>query len=225
MLEKTPKDDGSGKTERVVISPARMRRMEFLLNGATPFVSNNFGKEMQDKMAENQKKGSQTQKGAKRAPKNFDADYRSSMHFSDDGWIGFPASCLRQAMIDACRTVGYKMTVAKMGVFVLADGFDRDSGQPLVRIIGEPKMFTTYVRLADGSPDIKARARWDKWQIKLIVEFDEDMFSTEDVANLLARVGRQVGIGAGRPFSKTSSGQDWGRFEIADKPERKKGGK
>jgi len=48
----------------------------------------------------------------------------------------------------------------------------------------------------------------------LVIEFDLDMFSTSDIANLLSRVGRQVGIGAGRPFSKTSCGQDWGRFEV-----------
>lgn len=200
--------------EHVVIKPARMKRVKWVLIGETALVSNNFGKEMQDKMAETQKQGSQARKGGKRDPKDFNKDYRASMHISTDGWVGFPASCLRQAMVDACRTVGYKMTVAKMGVFVVAEGFDRDSGQPLVRIEGEPEMFTTYVRLADGSPDIKSRARWNKWKIKLTVEFDEDMFSTADVANLLSRVGRQVGIGAGRPYSKTSCGQDWGRFRL-----------
>jgi hypothetical protein len=109
------------------------------------------------------------------------------------------------------------MTLAKMAVFVLADGEDVESGQPLVKIHGgKPERFTTYVRLADGSPDIKSRARWKKWHIRLRVEFDLDMFSIDDVANLLTRVGRQVGIGAGRPFSKTSCGQDWGRFSLAD---------
>jgi hypothetical protein len=221
MLEKTktkPHDDAALKDvrpgEHVVIPPARMRLREFVLIGETALVSNNFGKEMQDKMAAKQKQGSQAKKGAKRDPKDFEKDYRASMHISEDGWIGFPASCLRQAMVDACRTVGYKMTVAKMGVFVIAEGFDRDSGQPLVKIDGKPEMFTTYVRLADGSPDIKSRARWNKWKIKLTVEFDEDMFSAGDVANLLSRVGRQVGIGAGRPYSKTSCGQDWGRFSL-----------
>jgi len=34
------------------------------------------------------------------------------------------------------------------------------------------------------------------------------------VTNLLSRVGMQVGIGEGRPFSKNSAGMGWGTFEL-----------
>jgi hypothetical protein len=225
MLEKVKKvivadDDAKEVVQRIAIPEIRMATREFLLIGVTPLVSNNFGKEMQDKMAERQKKGSQANKDRIRKPKDFEADFRASLHVSTEGWIGFPASTFRQALVDACRAVGYKMTLAKMAVFVLADGEDVDSGQPLVKVLGpKPERFTTYVRLADGSPDIKSRGRWKEWKIKLSVEFDEDMFSAYDVSNLLIRVGRQVGIGAGRPFSKTSCGQDWGRFRLSGSEE------
>jgi hypothetical protein len=204
--------------ERLVIPAPRMATREFLLEGVTPYVSNNFSKEAQDQMAADQKKGSQTKKGKQRQPKDFDRDYRESMHISEQGWHGHPASTFRAAMIDACRTVGYKMTHAKMALFILADGYDVNDGRPLVKIEGKPEKFTTFVRLANGAPDIKTRGRWNTWSIKLRVEFDLDMFSADDVGNLLQRVGRQVGIGAGRPFSKTSCGQDWGRFELRGAP-------
>jgi hypothetical protein len=215
-----PAIEGSDEApiERLVIPAPRLALREFLLEGVTPYVSNNFSKEAQDQMAENQKKGSQTKKGTQRAPKDFDKDYRESMHISTEGWYGHPASTFRQAMIDACRTVGYKMTHAKMALFIVADGYDANDGRPLVKIEGKPEKFTTFVRLANGAPDIKTRGRWTKWSINLKVEFDLDMFATEDVANLLQRVGRQVGIGAGRPFSKTSCGQDWGRFALRGSP-------
>lgn len=206
-------------TERITIPPIRMQTATFVLNGETPFVSNNFSQEMQQRMAEKQKQGSRAQKGQKRAAKDFDADYRGSMHLSTEGWYGFPASAFRQALVDACRTCGFKMTVAKLGVFVLADGQDADSGQPLIRIEGgKPDKFISPVRLADGSPDIKARGRWMKWSMKLRIEFDSDMFNVADIANLLTRVGRQVGIGAGRPYSRTSCGQGWGTFRLQDAP-------
>jgi hypothetical protein len=200
--------------QRVVIPAPKMVTRKFKLIGVTPYVSNNFSQEAQDMMAETQKQGSQSKKGKKLAPKDFQKDFRESMHVSTEGWYGHPASTFRQAMVDACRTVGYKMTVAKMAVFVLGDGFDGASGVPLVRVKGTPKAFTTYVRLANGKPDLKTRGRWTNWSIDLVVEFDSEMFSESDVANLLMRVGRQVGIGAGRPFSKTSCGQDWGRFRL-----------
>jgi hypothetical protein len=206
----------SPAAEKVMISAPRMALRQFKLIGSTPYVSNNFSQEAQTQMAEKQTKGSQTQKGEKKQPKDFARLYRRSMHISTEGWYGHPASTFRQAMIDACRTVGFKMTLAKMGIFVIADGYDASDGRPLVRLEGEPKEFKSFVRLADGSADISCRARWEKWSINLKVEFDLDMFSDGDIANLLMRVGRQVGIGAGRPFSKTSCGQDWGRFTLAE---------
>lgn len=223
MENELPSDDDENIApgERVIISAPKMVVREFRLIGVTPYVSNNFSQEAQKMMAEKQKKGSQTQKGTKRQPKDFDKLYRGSMHISEEGWHGHPASTFRQAMIDACRTVGYKMTHGKMALFILADGTDASDGRPLVRIEGKPEQFRSFVRLADGSTDISARARWLKWSMNLRVEFDLDMFGQEDVANLLMRVGRQVGIGAGRPFSKTSCGQDWGRFVLADKAEKK----
>lgn len=200
--------------ERVTIPAPRMQTRGFTLVGVTPYVSNNFSQKAQQDMADKQKLGSQAKKGSKRDPKDFDLDYRGSLHVSTEGWYGHPASTFRQAMVDACRSVGYKMTLAKMALFILADGYDAHDGRPLVKVEGKPEKFTSYVRLANGSPDIKTRGRWMEWKVKLRVEFDSDMFAAADVANLLMRVGRQVGIGAGRPFSKTSCGQDWGRFEI-----------
>jgi hypothetical protein len=212
--EKDLKDVKPG--ERVTIPAIRIMAARMKVVGRTQLVSNNFSQEAQDQMAEKQRQGSQRgKKGAARPPKDFRKDFLGSLHESTEGWYGFPASSLRQGMVDACRAVGYKMTVAKMGVFVLADGEDKDSGQPLVRIIGgEPEMFTAYVRLADGSPDLKSRGRWKNWQIDLVVEFDADMFGLEDVTNLLNRMGRQVGLGAGRHFSKKSCGQGWGEFYV-----------
>jgi hypothetical protein len=47
------------------------------------------------------------------------------------------------------------------------------------------------------------------------VVYDADQFTLEDVSNLLARAGMQVGIGEGRPDSKMSAGMGWGTFRIA----------
>ena len=46
------------------------------------------------------------------------------------------------------------------------------------------------------------------------IKWDTRFFAVEDIANLLVRVGIQIGIGAGRPDSQMSVGQDWGTFEL-----------
>ncbi len=107
------------------------------------------------------------------------------------------------------------MTKAKLAVFVEADGIDATEGSPLVRIHGEPEMVIHHVRNATGVADLRVRGMWRKWHATLRVQFDHDMFSLTDIANLLTRVGMQVGIGEGRPDGKKSAGMGWGMFEVA----------
>ena len=112
--------------------------------------------------------------------------------------------------------VGYTMTRAKLSVFVIADGHDKVDNTPLTKITrGEPEYFESVVRLETGVADIHARPRWAPgWEAIVTVKWDGDQFSAQDVANLLARAGQQVGICEGRPDSKNSGGQGWGTFEL-----------
>jgi hypothetical protein len=168
------------------------------------------------KMMDAQMKGSQNKKGVKREPKDFDAVYKGAMHISEKGgWYGIPASALRTGMVDGCRLVGFRMTIAKLSVFVEADGFDIDDGQPLVKLtVGKPVRKDHAVKLANGSTDILARPFFFPWEAQPTLTWDADQFSAADVVNLLARVGGQVGVGAGRPNSKNSTGMGWGTFRV-----------
>ena len=108
------------------------------------------------------------------------------------------------------------MTKAKMSVFVIADGYDKEDGTPLVRLYSTkaPEQHTGLVRLETGVADVRIRPMWKQWSAKVTVEFDADMITGESVINLLDRAGRQVGVGEGRPFSNNSVGQGWGTFSV-----------
>jgi hypothetical protein len=55
---------------------------------------------------------------------------------------------------------------------------------------------------------------FEKWESTFEIEWDDDVFKAQDIVNLLARAGWQVGIGAGRPLSKMSGGTGKGTFEV-----------
>jgi hypothetical protein len=113
--------------------------------------------------------------------------------------------------------VGFKMTHAKMSVFVEADGNDQVDGQPLVRIdAGPPERLDMATRNQTGVADIRVRPMWRAWKLHVTIRFDADQFSEADVLNLISRAGVQVGIGEGRPFSKQSNGMGYGTFEIVN---------
>lgn len=210
----TKTKQAAASAPQVVISPPRFEAATFRLVGTAPYVQLRFAEKSINAMKAKMAAGSQAKKGQKREPRDFDEDYRQALHISTEGWYGMPASGFRNAMISACRVVGFQMTRAKLAIFVKADGVDAVDGMPLVKIKGEPAKVEHYVTNDGGARDIRVRAMWREWSILLRVQYDADMFSLKDVANLLTRVGLQVGVGEGRPDSKSSAGMGWGTFVV-----------
>jgi hypothetical protein len=205
----------------VAITPPKLHTAAFKIIGDAPLVQNKFSGRVLEGMARDQAEGPSAKKNKKREAKDFDLCCKEATHISDEGWCGLPASAFRAGLISTCRLLGYPMTLAKLSIFVLADGYetDRFGVQPLVKITkGKPKRTDFAVRNATGVADIRPRPMWAPgWEASVRIRFDEDQFTLDDVTNLLARMGAQVGIGAGRPDSKDSAGMGWGTFRIAGK--------
>jgi hypothetical protein len=207
----------SKKTARsVVISPPNLVTAIFVLQGVAPYVGNRFPEKAKNEIRQSQTAGSRSKKGKQREARDFDAEYEAAKHRSTEGWCGIPASAFRSACISACRMAGFQMTRAKLSIFIEPDGFDAIDGVPLVRIIGEPERHESYTRPRPSVTTLAVRPMWREWAVELHVAFDADQFSETDVANLLNRAGRQVGIGEGRPDSKSSCGMGWGLWRLSE---------
>lgn len=199
----------------IVIKAPRFRTITLKIVGAAPFMQAAFSYKTRQKMRENMEAGSASKSKKVRDARDFENDFLEAQHISTDGWNGIPAASFRNASIDVCRMVGFKMTHAKLSVFVEADGFDKADGTPLVKIIGPPpEMNISPVRNATGVVDLRARPMWREWSAYLRMRYDEDQFSAEDVVNLVSRAGLQCGIGEGRPNSKSSYGLGFGLFNV-----------
>ena len=202
--------------EIIRITRPRLRPAVIPIVGISPYVQHAFSEKQRKQMELSQRAGQQSRGKRERQPKDFDAVYEAAKHVSKAGWIGIPAPAFRNAMISACRLIGFKMTHARLSVFVEADGIDRNDGTPLVRIIGEPRIHEATVRNETGVADIRWRPMWEEWSADVKVTWDEDQFSAKDVMHLMLRAGLQVGIGEGRPDSPNSNGLGWGRFEVKE---------
>lgn len=205
-------------SESISIKPPNFQTAIFRIIGTAPYVQNKFSEKAREQMRATQEAGSTGRSKRAKEAKDFYGAYEAATHRTADGWAGIPAPAFRNAMISACRTVGFKMTLAKLSVFVEADGFDKDDGTPLVKITkGEPHYHEGLVRLQTGVADIRARPMWDPgWESEIRITFDADQFTLSDVTNLLMRVGLQVGVGEGRPDSKNSAGMGWGTFILGE---------
>ncbi len=200
--------------KEVTIKAPNFQTALFHIKGTAPLVIKRFnGKgDFIKTYSEGKKKGASKKV---HAAADLNEVAKACRYVSKEGWDGFHASSIRCAMIRVCSLVDFKMTLAKMSVFVKADGVDKTEPQiPLVRIYGDWIRQDDMGRLPNGSSCLITRAAYHDWSAKLNIRWDADQFSLSDVTNLLMRVGIQCGIGEGRPFSKESAGMGWGTFEI-----------
>lgn len=201
--------------QNITIKPPNFGVATFSIRGAAPLVIHRFSAKTKNEMKQKMETGKAASSKKNREAKLTDDIYAESKYVSADGWEGFHAGAIRNALISACRLVGFKMTLAKMSVFVEADGWDAKEPQiPLVRIYGKSVKQEDMARVETGQPYVTVRAAYHDWKAKLRIRWDADQFTAQDVAALLSRVGMQVGIGEGRPDSKNSAGMGWGLFTI-----------
>jgi len=200
--------------EAISIRPLREQLLEFRLRGTAPYMQCRFSQKAIAKIQETHRQGQQARSKRTREARDFEDDYRQAMHLMEDGTSGIPCSAFRNALISTCRVVGFKMTIAKLSVFIERDGLDVVDGTPLVRIEGTPEQSILPVRNATGVIDLRARPLWREWAVNLRVRCDAEQFSAQDVLNLVVRAGRQVGIGEGRPDSRDSNGIEYGLFQV-----------
>lgn len=226
VAESVATDDADESLQPVAmrISPPKFELLRVRVRGVTPYVQNRWSEKARAMMKEKQEAGSKRAKGTKREAKDFiecfqAAQYRGlALGEQGEGWYGIPCTAFRNAMIRACSLVGFKMTHAKLTLFVEADGFDIKERKPLVKmLVGEPEYQEIPVRNATGVADIRPLPMWAPgWEAELRVRYDADIFDAADVLNLVSRAGLQVGIGEGRPSAPKSNGMGHGLFEVVD---------
>ena len=106
--------------QAVTIPPPNMQLATFLVKGTAPYVQNAFTKKAREKMEAAQREGQRGKKGRKRDPRNFEEEFPQAKHTAIEGWDGIPAAAIRNGLISACRLVNFKMTIAKLSLFVQA---------------------------------------------------------------------------------------------------------
>ena len=204
------------EVQAVHITPPNMRTAVFRIEGTAPFVQLRFSAKVQRGLIDTMSEEGNPRKKKNRSPRNYQEEYEGAMYEAPNAKRGIPASAFRNAAISACRLVKFHMTLAKLSIFIVADTFDKLDGTPLVYIEGEPELHQGPVRNANGNLDIRTRAMWRKWGAMVKVRYDADQFNATDIANLMARVGQQVGIGEGRPDGREGAGMGWGLFDIVN---------
>ena len=113
--------------QNIVIKPPKFSTVEILIEGIAPLVVERFSKKMElmEKMAQ----GPSAKNKRERTARDYDNEAEEARYRAPEKWEGMNAAAFRAGMISACRLVGFKMTLAKLSVFIEADGFDAKIGR------------------------------------------------------------------------------------------------
>lgn len=214
------------KAAKITITPLNFQSVELRLQGTAPLMQHKFGPKAAGAIEEKQTATDAVRKP--REPKDYAAEYNAARYLSREGWDGLPCRQIRAAMIRACANIdGLDMMRAKSAFFINADGFDKIDGTPLLKIEGaENVIHDTRPVAIVGTFDLRNRPLYPTWAITPTINFDADLCTANDVANLLARAGATIGIGELRPLGKKGFGGDYGTWTVeTPKKVRKRRGK
>ena len=174
--------------------------------GVTPLIVNRFSEKAKKQMLD-------AMQGAKKpkVAKDPEAEYEASLYrFKGDEGYGIPAVAFKKAMVGATRLFGKDVSMVLVRQTVFVHGEPGDDGQPLVRIIGEPRMREDVVTVGRGGHDLRYRGEFREWRAVVSITYVQASFTRGSVLTLLDAAGLGVGVGEWRP---ERSG-DFGQFKI-----------
>lgn len=188
---------------KIIINPPNFQQVKLKVTGLTPLIQNKMKesilKDMEDVRTGKAKKSTRTAIDPQK-------EYLKSSYLQDDGSFGFPASAFKQCAVRAGKGLGLAMTDTRTLFFVLPNAPD---GECVLIKSKKPLLRKDPVNVKTGK-DLRFRPEFRNWKADLLIKFDADRITIEQIANLLNHGGQTVGVGEWRPEKNGT----FGTFEV-----------
>lgn len=189
------------------IPAPNIKLMKVQIKGTAPLIFHKWDEKAIKMMLDKQMK--KAPKG--REIRDPEKEYEASFYKDSEGKIAFPARNIKQAIVGSARFLqGLPMTILRGAIFVKGD---KDGFIPVK--YKEKSMRQDMVTVGMGTADIRFRGQVDGWEMEVLIEFDADILSPDQVLNLLQRAGFSQGLGEWRP----EKNGDNGTFEVTNTSE------
>lgn len=204
----------------IVLPELKIGTIDLTLIGDTPLIVHAWSLKAKREMLDKQMKKAKRGKDAK----DPTADFEESIYRLPDGGCGFPSVAFKNAAVTAVTSVsGVTKVAARQAFHVMGEDIDVSGAfegvkmrQNLVRIQGsEPQMREDMVRVGMGTADLRYRAEFWPWRAVVLIRFNANALSAEQILNLFNTAGFAVGVGEWRP---ERDGQH-GLFHVATEKE------
>ncbi len=178
----------SDTNQLVEIKRPNLKFTKFAIYGTSTLICNRWSEKAKREMLCVMMKKAKKPREAK----DPEAEYEESLYRTSKGGYGFPAVAFKSAAVRAGTMCDIPMTESRQMFRVLGDDGE------LVTIKGQPSMREDMVRLQGKVPDIRYRGEFKDWEAELTIQYNADLISEEQLANLFEMAGFSVGVGEWR---------------------------
>lgn len=180
--------------DAIALPRMNIRRINVTIVGDSPLITHAWSAAALKQIRDKQQKKAR----AAREAKDPQVEYEGAMYRTSDGAPGFPASGLKNCLVDAAPNVeGLKKTTLRGALHVDGD---------IIPIDGKPVRREDAVRVGMGGTDLRYRPEFKAWKIRLSIRFNASILTQEQLVHLLDVAGFSVGIGDWRPQRNGSFG-------------------
>lgn len=194
----------SESSQSLKLKPISRMSVKLRIVGTSPIIQHKWSekalREIREKHA-----GKKTKS---REIRNPEAEGQAAMYVTDKGKPGIPAMALKTSIINAAhKDIGIEKTLVRKALFLRVS--DGNMVVPFAEC-SEPYIREDYVRVGQGSTDLRYRPQFDRWAVDIEFELDAELLQLDDLLNLVDRAGFGVGICEWRP----EKGGEFGRFQV-----------
>jgi hypothetical protein len=151
--------------------------------------------------------GREEGKTVKRKIRDYDQEYESCFYYTEKKKYGFPSSGFMKSILDACVPLNIPKTQIKRAVRLLGNVYELKYDE-VNRRVDNPRRSGR-----NSTPDTRHRPEFVNWSCELMIQYDTNQISPEQIINLINQAGFSVGIGDWRPGAPNSSGTH-GMFKV-----------
>jgi hypothetical protein len=205
------------KSETVRMRQEPIARLPLLIVGTRPLIVHAWDEKQRRAMLERHTKEAESVLEARDPAAEFEA----AKYISAEGWEGVPAHGFKGALTEGSRYVGNKkllnMTLLKGALYIGADC----PATNLLRLYSPnpARMREDLVRIGPRGARVavlRFRPEYWPWALVVTVQFPTQLFSTNQIVDLVRAAGSFNGFCEWRPGSPESLTGSYGTFEIGN---------
>lgn len=208
-LKESNKEEKKGVN--VTIEPMNLKGLKIKIKGLTPLLMDKFPERAKLDIL-----GKQTgiSKSGKKKVRDTKEETLEAVHVTASGKIGYPAHGFKMGMMESTSFVGDKFFSKKLvsGAVKIMNAEDG-----LIPIRFKKQSVLTH----NIECNTKFSPQFHDWECELVITYDANNISPNDIVTLLNYSGFYVGIGAWRPKGKKGGSGEFGMYKV-DMGEQKK---